>query len=306
MGCVCEWGNWPVKPWSVTKLAQIERHSDRDSTYCHQMTYMPSSSFFDNACLFPGRFQLSFGTYCNDSSYGSDPHSPSNFPMVERTLTASLILIAAQEQRRILQTFTANRVNILVATSVGSEGMDFRQCKLVVAFDLPVSRKANNLWSQFRITACINFKPTYTLLSWGSEFKSWIHRWWISWSYTMPLSNVHDRIYTVMKAYIYAFVYIYIYNSEFKKSSKPRSSKCMLLNSSVCFALPSGDVSFSTYTVGYSVLGAFAQSRSNPLFVCCAAAISIVLHQGKRSSAIVRVLEYQWPIITHIHVPDAT
>lgn len=33
--------------------------------------------------------------------------------------------------------FRTSAINVLIATSVGSEGMDFRQCQLVVAFDLP-------------------------------------------------------------------------------------------------------------------------------------------------------------------------
>lgn len=39
----------------------------------------------------------------------------------------------------MLCSFRSGALNLLVATSVGSEGMDFRQCQLVVAFDCPVS-----------------------------------------------------------------------------------------------------------------------------------------------------------------------
>lgn len=42
-----------------------------------------------------------------------------------------------QQQALVVQGFRDSTINVLIATSVGSEGMDFRQCQLVVAFDLP-------------------------------------------------------------------------------------------------------------------------------------------------------------------------
>lgn len=43
----------------------------------------------------------------------------------------------SQKQDEIRQNFRRGHLNILLATSVGSEGLDFRQCQLVLAFDRP-------------------------------------------------------------------------------------------------------------------------------------------------------------------------
>ena len=43
----------------------------------------------------------------------------------------------AQRQEQIRLQFRSGHLNVLFATSVGSEGLDFRQCQLVLAFDRP-------------------------------------------------------------------------------------------------------------------------------------------------------------------------
>lgn len=48
-----------------------------------------------------------------------------------------------QQQALVVQGFRSSAIDVLIATSVGSEGMDFRQCQLVVAFDLP------KVWPRF-------------------------------------------------------------------------------------------------------------------------------------------------------------
>lgn len=45
--------------------------------------------------------------------------------------------VCLQQQALVVQGFRSSAINVLIATSVGSEGMDFRQCQLVVAFDPP-------------------------------------------------------------------------------------------------------------------------------------------------------------------------
>lgn len=47
------------------------------------------------------------------------------------------MLFVAQQQALVVAGFRTSAINVLIATSVGSEGMDFKQCQLVVAFDLP-------------------------------------------------------------------------------------------------------------------------------------------------------------------------
>lgn len=48
----------------------------------------------------------------------------------------------AQEAVRVAFGSDAHPLNLLVATNVGSEGLDFRQCQLVLAFDLPLDVRA--------------------------------------------------------------------------------------------------------------------------------------------------------------------
>ena len=48
-----------------------------------------------------------------------------------------LHVLFVQQQALVVQGFRSSAINVLIATSVGSEGMDFRQCQLVVAFDPP-------------------------------------------------------------------------------------------------------------------------------------------------------------------------
>jgi hypothetical protein len=42
-----------------------------------------------------------------------------------------------QAQAAVVGSFRSGSINVLLATDVGSEGMDFQQCELVVAFDPP-------------------------------------------------------------------------------------------------------------------------------------------------------------------------
>lgn len=42
-----------------------------------------------------------------------------------------------QKQEAIRVGFGSGHLNVLFATTVGSEGLDFRQCQLVLAFDMP-------------------------------------------------------------------------------------------------------------------------------------------------------------------------
>ena len=42
-----------------------------------------------------------------------------------------------QRQNAIRADFKRGDLNVLFATSIGSEGLDFRQCQLVLAFDRP-------------------------------------------------------------------------------------------------------------------------------------------------------------------------
>lgn len=53
-----------------------------------------------------------------------------------------MCLCCLQQQALVVSGFRSSAINVLIATSVGSEGMDFRQCQLVVAFDLPKVRAA--------------------------------------------------------------------------------------------------------------------------------------------------------------------
>ena len=44
-----------------------------------------------------------------------------------------------QRQNAIRQDFMAGRLNVLLSTDVGAEGLDFRQCQLVAMMDPPAS-----------------------------------------------------------------------------------------------------------------------------------------------------------------------
>lgn len=48
-----------------------------------------------------------------------------------------IILSAVQAQGEILKQYRAGGLNCLVSTSVAEEGLDVRQCQLVVRYDLP-------------------------------------------------------------------------------------------------------------------------------------------------------------------------
>lgn len=54
--------------------------------------------------------------------------------MVELHVTDALYL---QSQKELLRQFRAGDLNCLVSTSVAEEGLDVRQCQLVVRHDLP-------------------------------------------------------------------------------------------------------------------------------------------------------------------------
>jgi endoribonuclease Dicer len=42
-----------------------------------------------------------------------------------------------QAQAAVVSRFRSGELNLLVATNIGSEGMDFKQCAAVVAFEPP-------------------------------------------------------------------------------------------------------------------------------------------------------------------------
>lgn len=48
--------------------------------------------------------------------------------------------ICLQEQETTRMNFREGHTDVLLATDVGAEGMDFRQCSLVIAFDPPKVR----------------------------------------------------------------------------------------------------------------------------------------------------------------------
>lgn len=47
------------------------------------------------------------------------------------------VLTLSQAQARVVDRFRRGDLNLLVATNIGSEGMDFKQCAAVVAFEPP-------------------------------------------------------------------------------------------------------------------------------------------------------------------------
>ena len=77
-------------------------------------------------------------------SYSAAQASLSRFKVVSKAHALccavhakSTFLCCIQQQAMVVAGFRTSAINVLIATSVGSEGMDFKQCQLVVAFDLP-------------------------------------------------------------------------------------------------------------------------------------------------------------------------
>lgn len=71
------------------------------------------------------------------------PAKPSDHPSTTINILrafcppAALWLPNAQAQAAVVGRFRSGELNVLIATNVGNEGMDFQQCELVVAFEPP-------------------------------------------------------------------------------------------------------------------------------------------------------------------------
>ena len=48
-----------------------------------------------------------------------------------------LLLLCVQAQHGVLQQLKAGELDIVISTAVAEEGLDVKQCQLVVRFDLP-------------------------------------------------------------------------------------------------------------------------------------------------------------------------
>jgi ATP-dependent helicase YprA (DUF1998 family) len=72
-----------------------------------------------------------------------------------------------QAQAQVVGRFRSGELNLLVATNIGSEGMDFKQCAAVVAFEPPP-----DLTSYIQVLYRLLFHLSYCALHWHHVMRS--------------------------------------------------------------------------------------------------------------------------------------
>lgn len=70
--------------------------------------------------------------------------------------TAGCTLVLLQTQAEVVGRFKEGKYNLLIATNIGSEGMDFKQCQLVVAFEHPQTSPATYRWGGKPLLITVN------------------------------------------------------------------------------------------------------------------------------------------------------